>query len=202
MKFTDPDETPQQEQERSTVYLNPPDMIHHLLLIWPVRYETDTFTKYPRKNDAGVTIPSDAVYSDIVDLSVVDPTTSQPGYLMRNCKWTQGRLIRDTKKFVGTPDPLLMQMSKDGDAYQLIPQQKNPGSVLMAEQWESRNPGFRPSVPGEQEAPQATATPVTAQSPEASAMDRLRRQAGNTPPLAPQPLTLASVMGQEEEPPF
>jgi|SRR5688572_19723377 len=126
-------------EERSSSYLNPPDMVNHLLLIWPVDYEHDTYTKYPRQDGQ----PSDAVYCDVVDLSVNGPD-GQPGYLMRGCKWTQGRLIRDTKKLVGSPDPLLKLMGKDGDAYQLFEQSTNPAAVSVAEAWATRNPGFRP----------------------------------------------------------
>lgn len=122
-------------------YLNPPDLLNHLLLVWPIRYEQNTVTKYKRENG----MPSDAVYVDIVDLSVKDDL-GYPGFVMRQAKWTQGRLIRDTKGAVGVDreQPMLVQITKDGDAYQLIEQAQNPASVQMAEWWMTNHPDFFP----------------------------------------------------------
>jgi hypothetical protein len=141
--------SPEEQAERT--YINPPDMINHLLLVWPVRYEPVTETKYPRLDGK----PSDAVYVDVVDLSVAGED-GYPGKVMRQAKWTQGRLIRDTKGAcgVGREEPMLVQMTKSGDAYELIEQAHNPGSVQMAEWWMNAHPQFEPG----QDAP-ARATP-------------------------------------------
>jgi len=145
MRFAD--EAPEPNEGDTVTYVNPKDQVGHLLLVWPIRYETDTFTKYPRQDGK----PSDAVFCDVVDLNLPDDTR-QPhepqvrGKVMRQCKWTQGRLIRDTKKFVGCPDPLLVSMGKDGDAYIIVRQERNPGAVQIAEEWASRNPQFRPGA--------------------------------------------------------
>jgi hypothetical protein len=192
MQFTTGDSQPA-AQERSD-YINPPDMINHLLLIWPVMYEQDTYTKYPRQDGR----PSDAVYVDVVDLSM-NGEDGQPGLVMRHAKWTQGRLIRDTKGHVGIPRdmPMLKQMTKDGDAYQLIEQAHNPGSVQMAEWWMNAHPQFQPG----ENAVQATAAPAppqTANSGQSTVLERLRTQAtrnetarpvpaGPQPPLPPPP---------------
>jgi hypothetical protein len=212
--------------EREGTYLNPPEMMNHLLMVWPVRYEADVYTKYPRQDGR----PSDAVFVDVVDLSVADDY-GQPGKVMRQARWTQGRLIRDTKHAIGVgrDDALLVQMSKDGDAYQLIEQSANPGSVQMAEWWLSAHPQFQPGMdaprPQQEYAPQPQyqqyqnqAPPVSAPpqplSPQQSAMDRLRRQAGvqpqpqtqygpAQPPLPPPPPPAPPMAGfPEEEPPF
>lgn len=139
MRFTDPEQ--QQQDDETVTYVNPKDMVNHLLLVWPVRYEADTFTKYPRQDGK----PSDAVFCDIVDLSLPDENGDR-GKVMRACKWTQGRLIRDTKKLVGAPDPLLVSMSKDGEAFIIVFQHRNQAAVQMANEWESRNPGFVPGA--------------------------------------------------------
>jgi hypothetical protein len=120
-------------------YLNPRDMVGHLLLVWPVRYERDTYTKYERTDGR----PADAVFCDVVDLSV-NGDDGKPGKLMRGCKWTQGRLIRDTKGNVGAQDPMLFQIGKDGDAYTVVEQIHNPASVQWAEWWLAAHPTFRP----------------------------------------------------------
>lgn len=140
--------SPEEQAERT--YLSPPDMINHLLLVWPVRYEPVTVTKYPRLDGK----PSDAVYVDIVDLSVRGED-GQPGKVMRQAKWTQGRLIRDTKGAIGVgrDDPMLVQMTKDGDAYQIIEQAHNPGSVQMAQWWLQAHPHFQPGQDAPQYAP-------------------------------------------------
>ena len=146
MRFTDPDNAPQtQSQDEDRVYVNPKDMVGHLLLVWPIEYLRDVPTKYPKKNDKGEILPADAVFCDIVDLNLADDN-GQRGLLMRRCRWTQGRLIRDTKKLVGAPDPLLVSMGKDGDAFVIIFQHGNPAAVAIANEWESRNPNF---VPGD-----------------------------------------------------
>lgn len=135
------------EEQAARTYLNPPEMVNHLLLVWPIRYEANTVTKYPRLDGK----PSDACYVDVVDLSVPGDD-GYPGKVMRQAKWTQGRLIRDTKGAIGIgrDDAMLVQMTKDGDAYQLIEQAHNPGSVQMAEWWLTAHPHFQPG----QDAPQ------------------------------------------------
>jgi hypothetical protein len=205
MRFADNTPQPREDEDRPT-YVNPPDMVGHLLLVWPIRYDRDVYTKYPRQDGK----PSDAVFCDVVDLNLPDDNNKR-GKLMRQCKWTQGRLIRDTKKFVGSPDPLLVAMGKDGDAYIIVRQETNPAAVQIAEEWASRNPGFTPGadapVPREPEPtrstwdspvsgnvsteqqdfgvwPPRTTTEPTSTPPAApvsntsAVMDRLRRQAG------------------------
>jgi hypothetical protein len=211
----------QQQSDEDNDYLNPRDMIGHLLLVWPVRYEKETFTKYERTDGR----PADAVFCDVVDLSV-NGDDGQPGKLMRGCKWTQGRLIRDTKGAVGAPDPMLVQMGKDGDAFIIVEQSMNPASVQWGEWWLNAHPTFRPgenqpqsikqqeaaappgpirSAPLYPEMPQESAgvwpptsgPPATPAAPHVeSAMDRLRRQSG-LPPAPPPP-----PVAQEENPPF
>lgn len=132
---------PPRDENAPSDYLNPGDMVGHLLLVWPVRYERDTYTKYPRADGQ----PADAVYCDVVDLSV-NGEDSQPGKLMRGCKWTQGRLIRDTKGAIGAREPMLIQIGKDGDAYTVIEQMHNPASVQWGEWWMNAHPNFRPGV--------------------------------------------------------
>lgn len=142
-----------QDDDAPRTYLNPSDMVGHLLLVWPVRYEADTVTKYPRQDGR----PSDAVYVDVVDLNLPDET-NQPGKVMRAAKWTQGRLIRDTKHAVGVPrdDGMLVQMGKDGDAYQIIDMTTNPGAVQYANNWLAAHPQFQPGndAPQRQQEPQ------------------------------------------------
>lgn len=145
MKFVDPNQAPVSEDAEKRTYINPPQMIGHLLLVWVIDYQTDVPTKYPRKDDRGNLLPADAVFCDIVDLNMPDEN-GQRGFLMRRSRWTQGRLIRDTKKWVGCPDPLLVSMGKDGDAYIITFQDKNPGAVSVAEEWASRNPNFVPGA--------------------------------------------------------
>ena len=217
--------------ERDGNYLNPPEMINHLLMVWPIRYEADTYTKYPRQDGR----PSDAVYVDLVDLSVNDDY-GQPGKVMRQAKWTQGRLIRDTKGALGNPNPMLVQMTKDGDAYQLVEQAQNPGSVQMAEWWVGAHPGFTPGADAPQReyaAPQPAgpirsappypqtypmppqSAPPAPLTPQQSAMERLRQQATSNPyvpqtqsgpaqpPLPPPPPQAPPMAGfPDEEPPF
>ena len=208
MRFADSSQTPDSDEGTGNVYINPKDMIGHLLLIWVIDYKTDVPTKYPRKDDRGNPLPADAVFCDLVDLSV-SGDDGQPGMVMRRARWTQGRLIRDTKKWVGTPDPLLASMGKDGDAYVLTFQDKNPRAVAIADAWETRNPGFVPGAdaPAREEPtrstwdspvsgnvsteqqdfgvwPPRTTTEPTSTPPAApvsntsAVMDRLRRQAG------------------------
>lgn len=155
MQFTSSSNQPAQ-QEQGGDYLNPKDMVGHLLLIWPIRYEADVPTKYPRLDGR----PQDAVFVDLVDLSVAGDD-GQPGKVMRQARWTQGRLIRDTKWAVGAKDPMLKQMTKDGDAFMLIEQANNPGSVQYAEWWVNAHPNF---VPGA-DAPQQTVTPPPVPQP-------------------------------------
>jgi len=196
------------DDDAPRTYVNPPEMINHLLLIWPIWYETDTYTQYPRQDGK----PSDAVYVDIVDLSMADEN-GYAGKLMRNTKWTQGRLIRDTKNACGTQEPMLAQMTIDGKAYQLVEQKQNPGSVSLADAWRAAHPDFVPSQPGQVEtaAPEpprptsAPPAPPVPSGPQTSAvMDRLRQasQSGYRPgtqhPLPPP----APKQEQETEPPF
>lgn len=219
-----------QDDEAPRTYINPPDMIGHLLIVWPVRYEADTFTKYPRQDGR----PSDAVYADIVDLNLPDEN-NQPGKVMRQAKWTQGRLIRDTKHAIGASrdDGMLVQMARDGDAYQLIDMTTNPGAVQYAEGWLAAHPNFHPgqdapqsngnqqgpirstppypqSFPMPQQQQQAAPSgvwPPVSSPPQQTApaqesmMDRLRRQAEQPNPYAPQP-GLRPYPGQSEDPPF
>lgn len=219
----------QQQDDQPRDYVNPPQMINHLLLIWPIRYEQDTFTKYPRQDGR----PSDAVYLDVVDLSLPDEQ-GYAGKVMRQAKWTQGRLIRDTKNACGTPEPMLVQMGKDGDAYILIEQGQNPGSVSLADAWRAAHPDFRPSDPtplnqnGQSTAaapvtpaprtpqppqpavwppvsgpPANPAAPVSAPNNESVVMDRLRRQAQqNYKPDAPLPPPPPPAPMQDADPPF
>jgi hypothetical protein len=205
-----------QDDDAPRTYLNPSDMVGHLLLVWPVRYEADTVTKYPRQDGR----PSDAVYVDVVDLNLPDET-NQPGKVMRAAKWTQGRLIRDTKHAVGVPrdGAMLVQMGKDGDAYQIIDMTTNPGAVQYAENWLAAHPQFQPG----QDQPQATnpyppqqpltqqpqqqgtwGPPVSSPPQQESVMDRLRRQAsGNNPYAPPAQPNLPPYPGfQDENPPF
>jgi hypothetical protein len=193
----------QRDNDAPSDYVNPPQMINHLLLIWPVWYEPVTITKYPRQDGR----PSDAVYVDIVDLSLPDEN-GFAGKVMKQAKWTQGRLIRDTKGACGTLEPMLVQMTRDGDAYQLIEQGSNPGSVQLADAWRAAHPSFTPSEPGPLNQQQNTPAPAAPAAPivdaqasrESATMDRLRRQAqqgyGATPPPPPPPPM------QEEQPPF
>lgn len=196
----------QRDDDAPREYVNPPDMINHLLLIWPIWYETDTYTQYPRLDGK----PSDAVYVDIVDLSLADED-GYAGKVMRQAKWTQGRLIRDTKNACGTKDPMLVQMTIDGKAYQLIEQGSNPGSVSMADAWRAAHPDFVPSEPGSpttrdpEPAPPSSAPPAppVPSGPQSSAvMDRLRRasQSGNRPGEIPLPPP--APKRNETDPPF
>jgi hypothetical protein len=211
-----------QQDDQPRDYVNPPQMINHLLLIWPIRYEQNTFTKYPRQDGR----PSDAVYLDVVDLSLADEQ-GYAGKVMRQAKWTQGRLIRDTKGACGTPAPMLVQMGKDGDAYILIEQSHNPGSTQLADAWLAAHPDFRPSDPvplnqqqppvpqitlrdvlpqaeyTEHRAAPVTPQPVAAPSNESVVMDRLKRQAqGNYKAEQPLPPPPPPARMQDEEPPF
>jgi len=184
--------------DRRSDYINPPDMINHLIMVWPIRYEPDTYTKYPRQDSK----PSDAVYVDIVDLSMADDN-GYAGKVMRQAKWTQGRLIRDTKHFVGVKDPLLYQMTRDGDAYQLVEQLQNPGSVQLAEAWQAANPNFRPSDPDERYGADAPAPAPARTDAQASTLERLRQQANRgTAPSAPLPPPPPPPSISDENPPF
>lgn len=212
-----------QNDDSPRVYVNPPDMIGHLLLVWPVDYQTDVPTKYPKKNDAGQVIPSDAVFLDIVDLNLPGEDGG-PGFVMRRARWTQGRLIRDTKHAVGIgrDQAMLVQMTKDGDAYQIVDQSTNPGAVQYAEGWLAAHPQFQPGDDGPHPQPQGPAQhptqpqqhpapqqpqwapPVSGPpTPQQSAMDRLRRAAGQ-PQVHGDPLPPAYPGSgqQEEQPPF
>jgi hypothetical protein len=206
-----------QDDDAPRTYLNPSDIVGHLLIVWPVRYETDTATKYPRQDGR----PSDAVYVDIVDLNLPDEL-NQPGKVMRAAKWTQGRLIRDTKHAIGVPreDAMLVQMGKDGDAYQIVDQATNPGAVEYASRWLAAHPQFHPGQdapqprdPQPQSSPWPPATgqqsgqwnpPVSGPPQSESTMDRLRRQAQSSNPYAPQPglPTYPNPGQQDENPPF
>lgn len=188
-------------EDAPRTYVNPPDMIGHLIIIWPVDYATDVPTKYPKKDDRGNILPADAVYVDLVDLHLPDEN-GYAGKLMRRTRWTQGRLIRDTKHLVGTDreSPMLAIMGKNGDAYELLDKSSDPQAVKLYEAWMTAHPQFQPGedAPG----------PVTTSGPQAapetphveSAMDRLRRQSGLSP--APSTLPPPPPPMQDEEPPF
>lgn len=210
-----------QDDDAPRTYLNPSDMVGHLLLVWPVRYEADTVTKYPRQDGR----PSDAVYADIVDLNLPDDQ-NQPGKVMRAAKWTQGRLIRDTKHAIGAPrdDAMLVQMAKDGDAYQIIDMTTNPGAVQYAQNWLAAHPNFHPgqdqpqqqgpirstppypqTYPVPQNVPASVWPPVSGPPESESAMERLRRQASAGNPYVPssQPNLPPPYPGQQDDnPPF
>jgi hypothetical protein len=221
----------QQEQgtEQSSKYLNPSQLVGHLLLVWPLRYEEDTYTKYPKKDDSGRIVPSDAVYCDVVVLTLAGED-GHPGYLMRGAKWTQGRLIRETKRLVGSPDPLLIQIKMDGDAYDPVFQDHFQPAIDMALAWEARNPQFRPGVdqpqprveqqgpirsappypesfpmPQQQSSgvwPPASGPPAVPATPVAEdPMSRLRRQMNAPNPYVPSTLP-PPPPAQEETPPF
>mgnify|MGYP003580050045 CR=1 FL=1 len=192
-----------QGDPENVTYVNPKDQIGHLLMVWPVRYETDTYTKYPRRDG----LPSDAVYCDVVDLNLADEN-GYAGKLMRQCKWTQGRLIRDTKRNVGAPDPMLVRMGMDGDAYIIVDMTSDANAVALAEAWLAAHPEFKPGDSSTEPAPvnRPQSAPPAPQPATNATMDRLRRAAENSQlkkqePLPPPPPYPGSGQ-QEGNPPF
>lgn len=206
--------------ETETTYVNPEQMIGHLLLIWPTEYEADSYTIHPRQDGK----PSDAVYADVVDLNLPDDY-GQPGKVMRRVKWMQWRLIRDTKHAVGATreDAMLAVMSKDGRAYELADMTHNQQALQVANRWLGEHPQFNPGqdqpVPRVQaQQPQQNnggwnqnqnqwtpnqqvSSPPQRRNAEESAMDRLRRQSANNPYVTGQQLP-PPYSGQPEEAPF
>lgn len=125
-------------------YLNPRDVIGHLLMVWVIEYIEHAPTS---KNPKG-----DAMVVDVVDLH------PGQGKLYRIEWWRPGVLVGALKKVgVGNPEPILgvmrVKTMPKGDTFEIESHSQNPRAVALAHRWFDANPGFRPSVPQPREAP-------------------------------------------------
>ncbi len=142
MQFEEPEEFGGGER------VNPRDVLGHLLLVWAIEYIEHSPTQYSKPGK-----PSDVIIVDMVDLSIEDPETGQPGYLARRQWWRQGKIIGTLKSKVGRPLPMLATMStgvgNPGFAapFVLVSQSGDPNAVELANQWFKNNPDFVPSEP-------------------------------------------------------
>lgn len=199
-------------EQSSGVYINPKDIVNHLLLVWSVGYlpPGQAPTKFNEQADCAVV--------DVVDLSQVDPDTGLPGLLATGQRWYQARLIRELKPRVGRTTPMLCAMTqvpstKGNPAFELTPAHHDESCVTAANEWRARNRNFIPGAarqtqvdtstpapaqyvqPPAVPATAAPATPAPARPP--GVMDLLRKQA------AEQQASLDRlVRPQQPEPPF
>ncbi len=128
-------------------YLNPKDLINHLLIIWSIDYVENSPTKFSKPGQ-----PADAVIVDVVDLDGYDPETNQPGRLARGTWWRQGRLIRELKRCLGNQNPKLAWMTQGISTsgyppYELRDATTDQGAITRATHWMQAHPGFKPSTP-------------------------------------------------------
>ena len=132
--FTEPEPIGSGEDRE---YLNPRDVIGHLMMIYVVQYVPDAPTK---KNPNG-----DAVIVDVVDLY------PGQGRLYRLEWWRPGYLVGALKKKVGNVQPIMGVMREKevsrGTTFEIESMTQNPKCVQMAQQWYTQNPGFAPSPP-------------------------------------------------------
>lgn len=128
------------------LYINPPDVLGHLLIVWATDYLLHSPTAYSEPGK-----PDDAVIVDVVDLDQVDPASGQSGLLARGSFWRQYRLIQMLKPRVGNPNPVLIRISRAQRAYEWNSMIGDQPSMLRYRQWCEANPGFVPSPKRTQE---------------------------------------------------
>jgi hypothetical protein len=184
------------------VYINPKDVVNHLLLIWSVGYlpPGQAPTKF---NDQ-----ADCVVVDAVDLDAADEETGLPGVLATGQRWYQQRLIRDLKPRVGKPSPLLAYITqepstKGNPAFVLTLAHTAPSCVAQANEWRERNRDFIPGAARQTAVDLAPAKSqpqpqVQTSAPVSSTLDMLKRKA------ASQQQSISRLTGQPQmpDPPF
>jgi hypothetical protein len=168
-------------------YLNPPDILGHLLLVWAVDYIPHSPTKYSTPGKL-----SDVILVDGVDLDRPDENGHQ-GLLVRRAWWRQSRLIRDLKNKIGRPNPMLFRLGKDTSQpgpnapYIIISMKSDPESVKRAEAWLAAHPDFRPSEKLEYDNPPDTPAQPTYHQPPAVQYQQPQQQYTPPPPAPPLP---------------
>jgi hypothetical protein len=128
----------------------PKELVGHLLLVWPTEYIDDVPSKFSRPGQL-----SDVIVVDLVDLDEADEFTGEMGRMARNVWWRPGKLIGALKRRVGSADPVLGWMTQGvgtqgfNAPFILQSATSDPKAVARAEEWEQRNPGFRPTARGQ-----------------------------------------------------
>lgn len=176
------------------VYLNPKDLVNHLLLVWAVGYVDNAPTKFSKPGQN-----SDVIIVDCVDLDQMDPNDGQRGKLGLSCWWRGARLIRDLKAKVGNPAPRLVYMTlgtatQGNPPYELVLASTDPRCRAIGEDWLNRHPDFKPGTVTQSAAATAAFTPSTngAQpTPHAQAPGSI--SVPNTP-TAPEPLSTVDIL--------
>lgn len=192
------------EEANDVIRINPGEILDHLLLVWTIEYVDHSPTRFTQPGDK-----SDVIVVDFVDLDLFDDSNNE-GYLARRQWWRQGRLIQTLRPKVGSPNPMLVKMSKGTGSqgyaapYILVSMTGDLASTVRAGRWFQTNPDFKPSLPRDlwqqsreqaqpqQQQPAQQSRPLaTGQKATSDLMTRLRAQAaakqGTLPPPPNQP---------------
>lgn len=174
LTFDEPD------QQGNGVRAYPKDILGHLLLVWAIEYIEHAPTQFTKPGQ-----PSDVVVVDVVDLSLVDEETGQPGVVARCTWWRQAQLIKSLRGKVGMSDPILVSMGKGTAAigksqpFTLTSQSQNESAVALAQAWWAANQDFVPSKP----IPRPTTEAATTEDPWANQSNPQLQ----LPPARPEP---------------